>query len=228
MANELGCTVATSFSNGYALLWDYTDRSKAYKVGVGMTTWVEADRGLFDVALSITGSRFHGDLPTTASGLPDGVYGVEYFGTNTTPAQADVLQHSEVVSVVANDLWPPVPQPIASDTVNKKHEWRFPDTGKQNESVNIIELHPSSTVRLKMDFTTQDGASVSSVTSAADENSDGSITLTGLTVTQDKKAALVDVAGLTENKTYRIRVVWEMTNGNTIARVGHLQTIDTP
>ena len=79
-----------------------------------------------------------------------------------------------------------------------------------------------------MDFTTQDGASVSSVTSAADENSDGSITLTGLTVTQDKKAALVDVAGLTENKTYRIRVVCEMTNGNTIARVGHLQTIDTP
>ena len=228
MANELGCTVPTSFSNAYAIIWDYVDRSKAYKVGVGVVAFVEADRGLFDIPLSITGCRFHGDLPTTASGLPAGVYLAEYFGTSGSPAQADVVQHTEVITVVDNDIWPPVPQPIASDTVTDKHRWTFPETGKQNESVNVIELHPSSTVQLKMDFRTSDGASISSVSSASDENSDGSITLTGLTATQDRHSALVDVAGLTENKTYRIRIVCVMTNGNTIARVGHLQTIDTP
>ena len=128
MANELGCTVSTAFGNGYAIIWDFVDRSKAYKVGVGVITWVEADRGLFDVALSVTGCRLHGDLPTTASGLPDGVYSIDYFGTNTSPALADVVQHNEVVTVVANEIWPPVSQPIASDTVNLKHQWRFPDT----------------------------------------------------------------------------------------------------
>lgn len=228
MANELGCTVSTVFGNAYAIIWDYVDRSKAYKVGVGVVTWAESDRGLFDIALSITGCRFHGDLPTTASGLPDGVYQVEYFGHGSSPALADVVQHSEVITVVANDIWPPVPQPIESDTVNPKYQWQFPKTGKQNESTNIIELHPSSSVQLKMDFTTSDGASVSSASSAADENSDGAITLTGLSVTQDKRAALVDVGGLTENKTYRIKIICAMTNGDTIARVGHLQTVDTP
>mgnify|MGYP003117946519 CR=1 FL=1 len=230
MANEIGCTVSTagSFGSAYAIIWDFTDRSKAYKVGVGVVTWVESDRGLFDIPLTITGCRFHGNLPTTASGLPDGVYQVEYFGHSSSPALADVVQYSEVVTVVDNEIWPPVPQPIESDKVDHKYVWQFPATGKQNESTNIIELHPSSSVQLKMDFTSDDGSSVSSVSSAVDENSDGSITLTGLAATQDKTAALVDVSGLTENKTYRIRIVCAMTNGDTVARVGHLQTVDTP
>ena len=228
MANELGCTISTAFGTGYAIIWDFVDRSKAYKVGVGVITWVEADRGLFDVALSITGCRMHGDLPTTASGLPDGVYSIDYFGTNTSPALADVVQYNEVVTVVDNEVWPPVAQPIASDTVTGKHQWRFPETGKQNESVNIIELHPSSVVQMKMDFRTSDGASISNASSAADENADGSVTLTGLTVTQDGHAALVTVGGLTENKSYRVKIVCAMSNGNTVARVGRLQTIDTP
>lgn len=230
MASELGCTIpaAASFGSAYAIMWDHVDRSKAYKVGVGVTTYSESDRGLFDIPLVFAGCRVYGNLPTTASGLPDGVYQIEYFGHSSSPAQADLVQYSEVVTVVDNEVWPPVAQPIASDTVTDKHQWRFPETGKQNESVNIIELHPSSVVQMKMDFRTSDGASISSASSAADENADGSVTLTGLTVTQDGHAALVTVGGLTENKSYRVKIVCAMSNGNTVARVGRLQTIDTP
>jgi hypothetical protein len=229
MAHEIGFTNYGGLSTCYALIWDYVDRRKAYEIGEGMSVWNETNRTDFDVPLAlVSGPRQSGALPTTASGLPDGIYIIEYFGTNGSPASTDQPIDSEVITVVGNEIRPPKSLVIASDTVTEKSQWRFPPTGKQNESVNIVELHPASTVQCKMDFRADDGASVSSVDSAADENSDGSITLTGLAATQDQHAALVLVGGLTENTSYRIKIVCTMSNGNTIARVGRLQTIDVP